>query len=165
MNMFDVSLVAAALVSVITGALRGFVKEAAALAGWVLAVVLVLSSAFSFGQRLPLDGGSVSIRTGIAAVLIVLVCVLTAHLAGRVLRTAITAAKLGGADRALGALFGVGRAAAVWLLVAAFVINFGLTELSFWKSSRLAPPLEAALRLISPGLAPSMHRPLVALGV
>jgi membrane protein required for colicin V production len=165
MNMFDISLLVAALVSVIIGAIRGFVKEAAALAGWILAVVLVLNSALSFGQRLPLEAGSVGIRTGIAAILIVLVCVLTAHLIGRLLRAAITAAQLGGADRALGALFGIGRAAAVWLLVAAIVIHVGLTEHAFWKSSRLAPSLEAALRLISPDLAPSMHRPLVARGV
>lgn len=165
MNIFDLSLVVVAFVSVIIGAIRGFVKEAAALAGWILAVVLVLNSASSFGQRLPLDAGSVGVRTGVAAVLIVLVCVLTAHLVGRLLRAAITAAQLGGADRALGALFGIGRAAAVWLLVATIVIHIGLTEHAFWKSSRLAPSLEAALRLISPDLAPSMHRPLVALGV
>jgi membrane protein required for colicin V production len=165
MNMFDLSLLVAALVSVIVGAIRGFVKEAAALAGWILAVVLVLNSAFSFGQHLPFDAGSGGLRTGIAAVLIVLVCVLTAHLVGRLLRSAITAAHLGGADRALGALFGIGRAAAIWLLVAAVVIHVGLAEHPFWTSSRLAPTLVAALRLLSPDLVPSMHRPLVALGV
>jgi membrane protein required for colicin V production len=165
MNMFDVSLVVAAFVSVIIGAIRGFVKEAAALAGWILAVVLVLNSAMSFGQRLPSDAGSAGVRTGIAAILIVLVCVLTAHLVGRLLHTAITAAKLGGADRALGALFGIGRAGAIWLLIAVVVIHVGLTERAFWTSSRLAPSLVAALRLISPDLVPSMHRPMVALGV
>ena len=162
MNMFDLSLLAAALASVIAGAIRGFVKEAAALAGWILAVVLVLNWAFSFGQHLPFSAGSAPIRTGIAAILIVLVCVLAAHLVGRLLRSAVTAAQLGGADRALGALFGIGRAAAVWLLAAVIVIRVGLTEQAFWTSSRLAPSLVAALRLLSPDMAPSMHRPLVA---
>ncbi len=165
MNLFDMALVIAALMSVIVGAIRGFVKEAAALAGWVLAVVLVLNASVSLGRHLPFDAGSFGVRTAIAAIAIVLVCVLTAHVVGRLLRAAITAAQLGGADRALGALFGVGRAAAVWLLVAVVVIHFGLSEHPFWKSSRLAPSLEAALRLISPDLAPSMHRPLVARGV
>src|SRR5207253_9426877 len=114
MNLFDMALVMAALVSVIIGAIRGFVKEAAALAGWVLAVALVLNASVSLGQRLPFDAGSVGVRTGIAAIVIVLVCVLTAHLVGRTLHAAISAAHLSGADRALGALFGIGRAAAVW---------------------------------------------------
>jgi membrane protein required for colicin V production len=165
MNLFDLLLLLAALLSVIVGAIRGFVKEAAALAGWVLAVVLVLNFSISLGQQLPFDAGSVGLRTTLAALLIVLVCVLAAHLVGRLLRAAITAAKLGGADRALGALFGIGRAGAAWLLVAVVVIHAGLSDRPFWKSSRLAPSLEAALRLISPGLAPSTHRPLVARGV
>ena len=45
MNLFDVSLLVVALISVLIGALRGFVKEAAALAGWVVAVGLVLKFA------------------------------------------------------------------------------------------------------------------------
>jgi uncharacterized membrane protein required for colicin V production len=142
MNLFDIALLIAAVVSVIVGAVRGFVKEAAALAGWVLAVVLVMNASVSLGQRLPFEAGSIGVRTGIAAILIVLVCVLTAHLVGRLL-----------------------RAAAVWLLVALVVIHVGLAERPFWRSSRLAPSLEAALRLISPDLAPSMHRPIVAQGV
>ena len=165
MNLFDLSLVAAALASVIVGAIRGFVKEAAALAGWILAVVLVLNSSVTLGKHLPFEAGSIGVRTTIAAILIVLACVLAAHLLGRLLRMAITAAQLTGADRALGALFGVGRAAAAWLLVAVFVIQAGLSDHLFWKSSSLAPSLEAALRLISPGLAPPAHRPLVARGV
>jgi len=166
MNLFDLALIVAALVSVIVGAIRGFVKEAAALAGWVLAVVLVMNASVSLGRHLPFDAGSSgTLRTAIAAIAIVLGCVLAAHLIGRLLRSAITAAQLGGADRALGALFGIGRAAAVWLLVGIVVIHIGLTDSSFWRSSRLAPKLEAALRLISPDLAPSIHRPLVAWGV
>jgi membrane protein required for colicin V production len=165
MNLFDIALLIAAVVSVIVGAVRGFVKEAAALAGWVLAVVLVMNASVSLGQRLPFEAGSIGVRTGIAAILIVLVCVLTAHLVGRLLRAAVAAAQLSGADRALGALFGIGRAAAVWLLVALVVIHVGLAERPFWRSSRLAPSLEAALRLISPDLAPSMHRPIVVQGV
>lgn len=165
MNLLDIALLMAAVVSVIVGAVRGFVKEAAALAGWVLAVVLVMSASVSLGQRLPFEAGSIGVRTGVAAILIVLVCVLAAHLLGRLLRAAVAAAQLSGADRALGALFGIGRAAAVWLLVALVVIRVGLAESPFWRSSRLAPSLEAALRLISPDLAPSSHRPIVARGV
>ena len=165
MNSLDVSLAAVVLVSVIIGALRGFVKEAAALAGWVLAVVLVPNSSARLGQHLPFDAGTAAVRTTIAAILIVLACILVAHLVGRLLRAAMTAVQLGGPDRVLGALFGIARAVAIWLLVAAVVIHFGLAQRPFWKSSRLAPLLEAALGLIAPEFAPSTHRPMAAPGV
>lgn len=162
MNLFDASLLGVALISVLVGALRGFAKEAAALAGWVVAAALVLNFGVSLGQRFPFDTGSPGVKTAIAAILIVLVCLLAANLLGRLLRAAMTAAKLGGPDRVLGALFGIVRAAAVWLLIAVVAIHIGLPEHAFWKSSRLAPLLVAALRLISPEFAPSADRPLAA---
>jgi membrane protein required for colicin V production len=165
MNLFDAALLLVALISVLAGALRGFVKEAAALAGWVVAVLLVLRFAVGIGQRLPFDPGSTGVRTAIAAILIVLVCILVASLAGRILHAAMTAARLGGPDRALGALFGLARAAAVWLLVAVVVVHVGLAQRPFWKSSRVAPWLVAALRWVAPNLAPGADRPLVASGV
>jgi membrane protein required for colicin V production len=155
MNPLDLSLVAVALISVIAGVVRGFVKELTALAGWVLAVVLVIHFSVSIGQRLPFDPGAGGVRTAIAAILIVLVCVLCASLLGRLLHAAMTAAKLGGTDRALGALFGIARAGAVWLLAALIIIDLGMAQRAFWKSSRLAPLLEAALRWMSPELVPS----------
>jgi membrane protein required for colicin V production len=165
MNLFDGFLVALALVSVIAGAVRGFVREAAALAGWILAVVLVLNVSVGLGKRFPFDPGSAGARTAIAAILIVLACVLGASLVGRILRAALTAAQLGGPDRAMGALFGIVRALAVSLLIAVVVIHAGLSQSPFWKSSRLAPSLEAALRLISPELAPVVQWSRAAPGV
>jgi membrane protein required for colicin V production len=155
MNPLDVALVAVALVSVIAGVVRGFVKELAALAGWVLAVVLVIQFSVSLGQRLPFDPGAGGVRTAIAAILIVLVCALSASLVGRLLSAVMTAAQLGGADRALGALFGIVRAGAVWLLAAVIILHLGMAQRPFWKSSRLAPLIEAALRWVSPELVPS----------
>jgi membrane protein required for colicin V production len=165
MNLLDAALVLVALVSVIGGAIRGFAKEAAALAGWVLATVLVLGSAADLGRHLPFEAGSAGVHTAIAAGLIVLVCILAAHLAGRLLRAALAAVQLGGPDRALGALFGVVRAGAIGLLVAAMVMHLGLSQSAFWKSSRLAPWLEAALRLLPSDFAIPTHRPMAAPGV
>jgi membrane protein required for colicin V production len=164
MNPLDACLAGLALISVVVGALRGFVRETAALVGWIVAVLLVLNTAAGLGQRLPFDPGSTGARTAVAAILIVVLCSLTAALVGRLLRAAMAAAHLGGPDRALGALFGVARAAAVALMLAVIVIHFGMQQRPFWKSSRLAPLLEAALRLASPGLAPSVDRPATAPG-
>ncbi len=164
MNPLDIGLAAVALVSIVAGALRGFVREAVALTGWVVAAVLVLNTSTNLGMHLPFHAGSTGVRTAIAALLIVVVCTLIAALVGRLLRAAMTAAHLGGPDRALGALFGVARAVAVSLVVAVVVIHFGMSQQPFWKSSRVAPLLEAALRFASPGLVPSLDRPVSAPG-
>ncbi len=165
MNLFDASLMALAMISVVAGALRGFVKELVALAGWVLAVVLVMRFSVQLGRSLPFDAGPDGVRTAICAILIVLVCVVGANLAGRLLRAAMSAARLAGPDRALGALFGLVRAAAVWLLIAVVVIHLGLSQRPFWKTSRLAPWLEAALRLVSPELGSPANWPATGHGV
>ena len=159
MNPLDAALAAVALVSVLAGAFRGFVRETVALMGWIVAAVLVLNTSTGLGQRLPFDPGSTGARTAIAAILIVVLCTLSAALVGRILRAAMAAAHLGDPDRALGALFGLARAVAISLVVAVVVIHFGMSQRPFWKSSRSAPWLEAALRLVSPGLAPSVLWP------
>jgi uncharacterized membrane protein required for colicin V production len=141
MNLLDAALAAVALVSVLAGAFRGFVRETVALTGWIVAAVLVLNASTGLGQRLPFDPGSTGARTAIAAILIVVLCTLCAALVGRILRAAMAAAHLGG-----------------------LVIHFGMSQRPFWKSSRLAPWLEAALRLASPGLAPSVLWPAPAPG-
>jgi membrane protein required for colicin V production len=169
MNPLDAGLCVVALISMAAGALRGFVREAAALAGWALAVVLVLNLAHGLGERLPFGtdsgAGAGGIRTAVAALLIVVACALGASLVGRLLRAALTAAKLGGPDRALGALFGAIRAAAVAMVVAVVVLHTGLAQRPFWKSSRAAPWLEAALRFASPGIIPAAQRQVSVTGV
>ena len=50
-------------------------------------------------------------------------------------------------------------AVAISLVVAVVVIHFGMSQRPFWKSSRSAPWLEAALRLVLPGLEPSVLWP------
>jgi len=164
MNPFDAALGLVTLLSILAGAFRGFVREAAALAGWILAVILVLSASRKLGLRLPFDPGSNEARTVIAAILIVLACTLGASLVGRLLRAALTAAKLGGPDRALGALFGAVRAGAIAVLTAAVVMHTGLAQRAFWMSSRTAPWLEAALRFASPGFVPPLERRAPAAG-
>ena len=165
MNPLDVGLGAVALISILVGVLRGFVREAAALAGWIAAVALVLNFASDLGERLPFGQGANAARTAIAAILIVVACTLCASLVGRLLRAAMTAAKLAGPDRALGAVFGVIRALAIALVLAVVVVQGGLAQHSFWKSSVSAPYLEAALRFVSPGLMPASQPPASVTGV
>jgi membrane protein required for colicin V production len=163
-NPIDVGLLLVATVSVAVGAWRGFAREALALAGWLAAALLAIRLARPLGEKIPFDLGISGARTAIAAVAIVVVCTLLAGLAGRLLRDAMKAANLGGPDRALGALFGAVRAAAIGLVVATVIVHAGLAQRAFWKSSLAAPWLEAALRFASPAFVPTTERSASATG-
>jgi membrane protein required for colicin V production len=158
MNPIDAGLLLVTVLSVLVGAWRGLVREAFGLAGWILAAVVAMKFARPLGEHLPFGAGVPGVRTAVSAVAIVIVCTLGASLLGRLLREAMKAIRLGGADRALGALFGVVRAVAIGLVVATVVVHAGLRQRTFWKSSVAAPWLEAALRLASPAFVPSMER-------
>jgi membrane protein required for colicin V production len=165
MNFVDIAFVAIAAVSVLVGALRGFVREAMALAGWIAAAVLVLNFAHELGERLRFGSISSGLGTALAALLIVVACVLCASLVGRLLRAAIAAVKLGGPDRALGALLGAARAAAISIMVTAVVLYTGMGNGPAWKASFAAQGLEAALRFVSPAVVPAVGRLVSAPGV
>jgi hypothetical protein len=59
---------------------------------------------------------------------------------------------------------GVGLVAMLSVL-AVVVVHSGMADRAFWKSSRVAPWLEAALRFASSGFAPLPDRPATAPGV
>jgi membrane protein required for colicin V production len=79
------------------------------------------------------------------AVLIVVVCVLTAALAGWLVRELVKAAKLSAADRTLGGLFGVARGLLIIALAVFLVRDTTLNREPLWRESLVLPSIEAAL--------------------
>jgi membrane protein required for colicin V production len=165
MNPVDIFFVVVVLVSIITGLFRGFVREVASIAGWLAAAYLVINFSHELGHRLPLGGTAEGARTAAAAILIVVACTLCASLIGRLLRAAMTSAKLGGSDRVLGGLVGALRAVAMCMLLAVIALHLGAARERIWTSSIAAQSLEAALRFVSPGIVPASNRPPSATGV
>jgi membrane protein required for colicin V production len=104
--------------------------------------------------ELPIEG----MNTALAAVLILLACLITAALAGALLRALLAVVKLSFADRVLGAAFGLLRAL---LIVGGLVLLGAATEapkLDWWKASRLLPWVQACVRFASPVLPESLAR-------
>lgn len=159
MNPLDWVIVGVLGVSVLLGVLRGFVREALAIAGWVVGIVLALRYSVDVGRALPFDLPLPALRTGIGALAIVVASVFVAALAGWILRQLVEAAKLSAADRALGALFGVTRAVLIVLAVVFFVSGTNAARQPLWRESALLPPIEAAVRFASPYLPESFARP------
>ncbi|MFN3564373.1 MAG: CvpA family protein [Burkholderiaceae bacterium] len=159
MNPLDWVIVGVLAASVLLGILRGFVREALAVAGWVVGIVLALRYSVDLGLRLPFDVPVPALRTGIGALAIIVASVFVGALAGWIVRRLLEAAKLSAADRALGALFGVTRAVLIVLAVVFFVSGTSAARQPLWRESALLPPIEAAVRFASPYLPESFARP------
>jgi membrane protein required for colicin V production len=127
------------------------VREIAALAGWVAALILSGLFAQQLAQWLP-AALSPMLRAVIAYLVIFLGVLLLSGLAGVLLAKLFRAAGLGFTDRAVGALFGVVRGV---LIVFVAVMLAGLTSLPrepFWREAALSGPIETAVLAARPAL-------------
>ena len=150
MTEFDYAVLLIVGVSVAIGAVRGLIREAFSLAGWVLAFVV----ANTFGNEMAVVLRGVihnePARLISAFVLLFVVVLLAMGLAGMLLSRLFTIAGLGLADRALGAIFGLARGIVV-VLVAVLVAGFTLLPRQpEWRSALLSPPLETAVIAAKP---------------
>ena len=150
MNELDYALLAVLALSALLGLLRGFVKEAFSLAGWVFAFWGAAQLARPVATRLQ---GSVGEFLGIQELPLALafvagfaVLLLVAALAGRLLAGVVRASPLSGLDRSLGLVFGLLRGL---VLLLAVVVLGGLTpvvESVWWQDSQVVAILQALAR-------------------
>lgn len=152
MTMVDWMIVSGVALSILLGVLRGIVRELVALAGWITAIVLALHYASDVGAVLPLPVNWPALRTGLGALLIVLVVVFAAGIAGWLIQKLLSAAKLSAADRTLGAGFGLLRAALVLLTAVFFSYDTALAQRPWWRASVVLPHVEATVRFVAPHL-------------
>ena len=133
----DYAILGILLISSFISLIRGFVKEALSLAGWVLAFWISLSFAVPLSKLLASSMDDPTLRLiiafGVLFVLTLIVSVVINFFASRLVqRTGLT-----GTDRFLGVIFGFLRGA---LLVSVLVLLAGLTSLpkeSWWDDSFL----------------------------
>jgi membrane protein required for colicin V production len=145
MNPLDIGIAALCAVLALLGLLKGFVRQAASLAG----LVLGLAAGWKFGAaaqkllRLEFTGGAV------AAYLLVLLCVyVLVRLAGLLVERWVRGTKLSGTDRFLGMLAGAAKGAFVSVLLVFFLAVLLPADASVLKGSRLYPHLTVAARRI-----------------
>jgi membrane protein required for colicin V production len=155
LNAIDWAIVAVIAVSVLLGVLRGLVREVLSIVGWVAGIWLALRYANEIGRALPFDLPWPEARTALAALAIVIGAVLAAGLLAWIIGKLMSAVKLSGTDRMLGALFGLLRGLLIVLLVALFAGRTALAQQPPWRESLLLPLVEAAVRFASPLLPPA----------
>ncbi|MGH8133426.1 MAG: CvpA family protein [Steroidobacteraceae bacterium] len=139
MNTTDYLVIAAIVISAILGTARGFLREAVALASWIIALFI----AWHFSDLIePHLGGLLagsSVKPWAARVIIVLLVLLLGALIGATLAHFVRLSIFSGMDRLLGFAFGVLRAV---VLFGVFVILGQLLKLDgepWWRHSALMP--------------------------
>jgi len=173
-NWFDYLLVAIVGFSGSLALIRGFVREAIGLLGWVVGFVIAshfAGCAAQFLSRWTSEGqvaadapfrGTDSIVSGVSAFLFLfLVSLLAMALVGRLAHSLVGRAGLSPANRALGLAFGLARGAFV-ILVGFLVFRlFNLPEPTWMSSSRLAPMCHTGVACLArclPGDFPLLER-------
>ncbi len=149
MTPIDWAVVALVAVSLLLGALRGFVREVFSLIGWVAGAYLALRFATALGERIPLEIEWPIVKTVLAGIAIIAACVFAAALIGWIAHRFLVAAKLTAADRSLGAVFGLARGVVIVALAVFIARDTQIARQPFWRDSLLLPQVEAAVRFAS----------------
>lgn len=151
MTVIDLIALAIVALSCLLGLMRGFVREAVSLAGWLLAFYAAKTLSPSLADSVPgIDNPS--LRYAIALVLVFVTVLLLASLVAIVLRGIVKQAGLGAYDKAVGLLFGAMRAL---LVLVSLTVVAGLTALpktEAWRGSWSHDRLESAVSKIAPWL-------------
>lgn len=158
MTIFDYSVLAILVLSVLLSMVRGVVRELLSLAGWIIAFMVANSFAVGFAPMLPSVISGEWLRMLLAFSALFLSALLAMGLVAMLTSAVVKSVGLGFADRFFGSLFGLIRGL---MLVLLMVLAAGLTELPqepFWRKALLSKPLETAAMMIIPWLPQDLSR-------
>jgi len=140
MTPVDIILVAIVFISMLFGAIRGFLRESVALLGWLVGLWL----AWRYAPMLePYLGGALAgteLQVWIARLILLLATVIAAWVIGSLLGYLVQRSGLTlGLDRLLGAVFGIVRGAVIVGFAVMLADAAQLRGEDWWKSSKLIP--------------------------
>ena len=163
MNWVDLVAAGVVVVSGVVGLARGLVREVLGIGAWVVAA---LTAIYAFPTAEPVARQHIEYPTValVAAYAVPFVAALLVFwLAARAASGVVRRSALGGLDRTLGFVFGVGRGAV--LLAAAYILVATVQPVPLWPSVVLEArslPAIYSLAAWTAGQIPSEHRPSVA---
>lgn len=140
MTPIDYILIAIVVISMLFGAIRGFLRESVALLGWLIGLWL----AWRYAPELqPYLGGTLAgteLQVWVARLILLLGAVLAAWLVGGLLGYLVQRSGLTlGLDRILGAVFGLVRGAVIVGFAVMLADAARMNGEPWWKSSKLIP--------------------------
>lgn len=139
MVAIDWLLLGIVLLSALMGAYRGFVREALALAAWVVAIW----GAWQFGdeaaQWLPDFVEDPVVKLWAARLLMLIAALFVVGVISKLMSMLMEEAGLSGTNRLLGAGFGIARGYVLGAVIVALLQSFGFDESPWWNESKLIP--------------------------
>jgi membrane protein required for colicin V production len=139
MTWIDYAIVAICVASGVFGYWRGFVKEALALATWLLAILLAWQGAWLIEQRLGDWSAAPELRIWVARAIIFVAVLIIGGVLAWTLRTLIRSSGLSSTDRSLGVIFGLARGVLLIGLLAILVDAVDIDGESWWSGAKLRP--------------------------
>jgi membrane protein required for colicin V production len=138
MQPADWVIVAVIIISMVFGLLRGLVREAFSLAGWLAALLVARTFFEPFDQMLSASMSTPSLRHMVAYGGLFVGTLIVAWLLGYAVMSLVDAAGLKWSDRLLGGIFGFGRGLIVVLALLIVVQPF-VEHDPWWHSAELPP--------------------------
>jgi len=123
------------VVSALLSLVRGFVREAMSLAGWLIATWVALHYSQPLAEAFLAGISAPSLRVGVAFVILFVIVLVLSALINRLASQLVKKTGLTGTDRMIGMLFGAVRGAVV---VAVLVLLAGMTTMPqdpWWQES------------------------------
>ena len=158
MNVLDWAVLAFIAGSVLLGVLRGGAREVLGLGGWIGGLVFAFLGAPLFSPLLEDLIAAPTLRWLAAYVLIFIAVRLLAWSLGKLLAEIIAAARLGGFDKVVGALYGVFRAFVITMAVTFLCLTTRLPSTPLWQSSIAAPVAQQLALALSVFLPTDVRR-------
>ena len=157
----DLAILGIIGVSAVLSLFRGFVREAIALAGWIVGLWTAFTFMHTGAEWFARWVESPGLRLVLGFVVLLGAVLVVAGLVGRLAGGIVNATGLGGTDRVLGMIFGAGRGA---IIVASLVLLAGFMNLArepWWGESTLIPMFETLAgevsRILPPEFAQRLH--------
>lgn len=152
----DYTITGLMLISALVGLLRGFIKEAFALATWVVAIWVGTQYSHDVSLLLPPSISLPSARMALGFAAVFAVTLILGSLISVLLSHLVQKTGLSGTDRLVGLGFGIIRGS---VLVAILVMLAGLTPLPadpWWKQSQLIPPFQSLAVWLKDHIPPNL---------
>ncbi|RZU48184.1 membrane protein required for colicin V production [Fluviicoccus keumensis] len=164
MHPADILILAVVAFSIWKGFRRGLVREAIALAGWIIGLIMAVNSYQRVAPALAPFIETPSLRMAAAFVLICLSVVTVVFLIGQLVRSLLSALAMGPADHLMGGLFGLARGVLIVLLSVGLVSRFFQND-PWWREAELPraalPYVPEALSLTDKLKAEMKHLPKI----
>lgn len=152
----DIVIPGVVVISALFSLMRGFVREALSLVGWLAAFWVALTFSSSLAQQFLMSIGLPSVRMVVSFTLLFVVTLVLAAIVNRLAGQLVKRTGLTGTDRMIGMVFGIARGV---VLVAAMVLMAGMTTLPqdpWWHESSLIGIFEQLAIWLQQNVAPDI---------